>query len=208
MNTLHILQPVKFSCQRTCSPWKECMFGHVLRAIGSTKVMSHTVTITVEWKDRESLKLAVEAMGGTVIGEGRHQLFSSQSEIGLGFTLPNWRFPLILKTDNTLAFDDYHGQWGNVADITTLKEHYTIEVGRAAASQQGWMSEIQTNGTLLIFHPCGATITLFQDGTVDANGFVGTGCDAAAAIENALGSIDVRTEKAEYFLEEVHINAR
>ena len=163
--------------------------------------MSHTVKVSVEFKDRTSLAAAVVAMGGTVQGEGVHKLYSSQ-ERGFGFSLPNWKFPLILRhDDNSLAFDDYHGSWGNVADLVTLRETYTIEVARQAATNNGWISEVQPAGELLIYYPDGGTFTVFKDGTVDANGFTGVGCDVAAKIENALGAVTDRSNKVEYHAE-------
>ena len=70
--------------------------------------MSHTVKINVEFQDRAVLAAAVTAMGGKVIGEGTHTMYyGNPAEVGFGFTLPNWRFPLVVRADNSLAFDDY-----------------------------------------------------------------------------------------------------
>ena len=44
------------------------------------------------------------------------------------------------------------------------------------------------------------TITKANEVTVEAKGFVGKGCEAATeAIENALGGVDARNRKPEYF---------
>ena len=167
--------------------------------------MSHTVKINVEFQDRAVLAAAVTAMGGRVLGEGRHNLYGGQFEVGLGFTLPNWRFPLVLKADNSLAFDDYRGSWGNRADITKLTGLYAVQKARAAATAQGWMSEIQANGTLLIYHPDGGSMTVKLDGSVDCDGFVGQGCNAATVIENSIGRTEERNDKPEFFSESANI---
>jgi hypothetical protein len=201
----HILKAASFACLRACTPGIECMFGPIFRAIGSTRVVSHTVKLEVKLRDRDALAAAVAAMGGTVLGEGVHRMFSGNPhETGFGFRLPGWSYPLILRADNTLAFDDYHGHWGDVKDLDKLNGHYAIEAGRLAAEAHCWMTERQGD-SLLIYHPSGATMTVHMDGTVESAGFVGTGCDVASAIENAIGNTIDRTNSQEYFAEQVHI---
>jgi len=175
--------------------------------------MSHITTVTIELRDHAALALAVEAMGGTVLGEGSHRLFNYSYnpptiKQGFGFNLPGWRFPLVLQADNTLAFDNFEGSWGNMADIQTLTGHYTIQKAKVETDACGWMSEIQADGNLLVMHPDGGTFTVTPAGVIDASGFVGTGCDVVTAIELALGSNLERTDKAEYFLETAYISGR
>jgi len=202
---LHILAAAAFSCERTCTPGHPCRFTPILSRIGRTQVVSHTVSMNVEFRDHEALAEAATRMGGTVLGAGQHRLYAGVED-GFGFTLPKWRYALVLRPDNTLAFDDYHGSWGNTADIKTLGGHYSVAVAQKAATDQGWMSEVQANGSLLVYHPDGGTLTVGLDGTVDASGFVGTGCDAAASpIQLAIGSVRERNDKPEYFGESAHV---
>lgn len=163
--------------------------------------MSHTTTVSIEFKNREALAAAVATVGGTVLGEGTHRLFSGSGERGFGFQLKGWRYPCILRADdNTLAMDTYNGQWGDVKDLDKLRGAYTIEAGRAKCAELGWMSEIQTDGNLLIVHPEGGTMTLSTDGTVDCQGFIGQGCNVASAITDALGQVTLRQDKAELYM--------
>jgi len=169
--------------------------------------MSHTVTVKIELNDTDALAAAVAQMGGTCLGQGTHKLYSYNSATGFGFRLPGWHYPLVLKADNTLAFDNFRGHWGNVKDLDTLKAHYATARAQVAAEAQGWATERQQDGSLMIYHPDGGTMTVYGDGTVDCNGFVGQGCDAAAMIENAIGTQIERNNKAEYFEQEVHIRS-
>lgn len=163
--------------------------------------MSHTTTVAVEFRNRQALAAAVTKIGGQVLGDGAWRLYSSQ-EKGYGFNLKGWQYPCILRTDdNSLAMDTYNGSWGNEADIVTLKGVYALEVAREVAVNQGWVTETTANGALLIYHPDGGTLTVTADGTVDCEGFQGTGCDVSAAIESALGQVSARTNKAEYHAE-------
>lgn len=199
MNAIHIIAPAKFACQRSCTPGKLCRFTPVLDAIGPARVTSHTVTVEVQFKHPEALAAAVQSMGGTWLGPGTHKLYSRNQEAGHGFTMPNWTYPLVLREDNTLAFDDYHGSWGNVEDIKKLTGRYAIESARQAADQQGWTSQDQADGSLIITHPSGATMTVQEDGTVDSVGFIGAACDIASVIENAMGTPGDRANKPEYW---------
>lgn len=120
--------------------------------------MSHTVKVKVQLRNKTALGISVVELQGTVLGDGTHNLYQGQ-EIGYGFTLPRWSFPLVLKESGELAYDDYHGIWGNPADIDVLTQRYSIQVAKAAADAQGWMTE-RVGGSLLIFHPDGGTLTI------------------------------------------------
>ena len=202
--SLIILAAAKFACPRTCTPGIECLFGPVLRQIGRTRVVSHTTRVDVELRDKDVLGAAVKSMGGTVLGMGTHRLFSMNAEQGFGFKLPGWQSPCILKGNGTLAFDNYNGHWGDPQVLERLKGKYAVEKARAAATAEGWVTQDQADG-LLIYHPSGATITVGQDGVIDGTGFVGTGCDVMSVIENALGTQQNRTNKAEYQQEQAHV---
>lgn len=189
----------RFSCQRICTLGHACRFQAVLSAIGTATVMSHTVNVVVQVKDKVPLAAAVHAMGGTVLGDGTHKLYSRNKETGFGFRLPGWNYPLILREDGTLAFDDYHGMWGNPEDIAKLTAKYAIEAARQAADVQGWNAEDQHDGSLKIEHPTGAYMTVQPDGTVEAFGFIGSACDVTSVIEEAMGKPGDRAFKPAYF---------
>ena len=194
---LKILQPARFSCQRTCTPGHDCRFTPILRAIGRARVVSHTTRVEVELRDPSALSTAVLKMGGTILGQGHHSLFSTREE-GYGFKIPGWMYPLILRNDHSLAFDSYNGAWGNEADIAKLTAHYAIEAARQAADMQGWNSEEQHDGSLKIEHPSGAHMTVQADGTVEAFGFIGSACDVTSVIEEAMGTPGDSIKKPEY----------
>jgi DUF2997 family protein len=159
--------------------------------------MSHTVTVKVEYKNKEALAHAVEAMKGRALGEGSHRLFSN-TVTGYGFQLPNWRYPVILTADGELSFDNYNGQWGHVKDLDQLKGQYTMSCAYLKAQELGWYAEINSD-SVTIFHPSGGTIRVDASGTVDANNFAGTSCSSATEqIESAIGSRVSETLKPEY----------
>lgn len=191
---------MRFNCPRTCPLYERenlCRFMPVLHALGTGRVTSHTVSVKVEYRDPEALGRAVIAMGGQVLGRGTHKLFE-RPESGYGYQLPGWNFPVVLTATGTLAYDDYRGRWGNVADLERLEAQYAVEAAASAATAQGWYSE-RRGEELVIFHPEGGTLTVKPDGTVDAAGFVGAGChDPVTLLSAALGTQTGATTKPEY----------
>ncbi len=168
-----------FSCPRTCPMFsgRWCRFRPVLDQLGPVKVSSHTATIKVEFRDPRTLRAAVEAIGGQWLGQGQHHLYGGD-ETGIGFRLPKWQYPLVARADGTLAYDDFSGTWGEVADLDRLKSEYAVQTAQQAATQQGWLTE-RTNEGLLIHHPSGGSLLVAANGSIDLNGFQGQGCHEA-----------------------------
>lgn len=191
---------MKFDCTRTCPRFEKadvCRFRPVLNQLGPIRVTSHTARVAVEFRDGDTLRGAVLAMGGTWIGQGCHQLFEG-SEIGQGFTLPGWKFPLVAGLDGNLKFDDYKGRWGNVKDIEKLKAAYAVASVEQAAMINGWQCERTAEGGLTVFHPAGGTLNVGKDGSIDAQQFTGTGChDAMMQLGVPLEGLTAKPEYAQ-----------
>ncbi len=171
---------MKFDCDRTCPLYERvdsCRFNKVFNKIGPVVVNSHTVKVKCDFRDHDILAGAVRGMGGEVLGKGTHNLYSSNKATGFGFTLPNWKFPLVAEEGGQLAFDNYGGSWGNPADLERLKTEYVIATAEQAAMAQGWMTE-RNGETLTIHHPSGGSLTVTANGA-EANGFMGSGCHDA-----------------------------
>lgn len=180
--------------------------------------MSHTAKIKVEFLNQEAFRAAAAACGYTWIGEGRHQFYRHNRTDGwadgLGFSIPGWSYPAVLTAEGTLAFDDssrqHYGRTaidGKIPEFDRLTARYAIEAARLAAQAQGWTCMDQQDGSLLILHPDGGSLTVTSAGEVDANGFVGGGCAAAtAAIGEALGKTLETVAKPEYYVEFAHIS--
>jgi len=160
--------------------------------------MSHTITAKIEFKDTESLTRAVEKLGGNVIGHGEHGLYETK-ERGLGFELPGWHYPLVAKSDGTLAYDDFNGQWGNVKDIDTLKCTYTLTAVEREAQSLGWQYEWTSDMGMRVYHPSGGVLNVSEDGVIDADCFVGSACEeATTTLANAIGGVETSQRKPEY----------
>ena len=193
----------KFDCDRTCPFYERrdwCRFNPLISAIGNkAMVTSHTATVSADYAtNKEALKKAVLAMGGQWLGAGIHKLYEND-EVGIGFRLPKWRFPLCLRQDGTLAYDDYNGRWGTTSDLGLLESHYTRAGIQARADELGWTCQ-DDGDSLLIFHPSGGTLAVNKSGQLETDGFIGSGChDAAAQLTSAVGEVtDVMNTPAYY----------
>lgn len=185
----------KFTCPRTCPQagafW--CRFRPVLDLLGPVRVNSHTAQMKVEYRDLAALKSAVEAMGGTWIGPGCHKLYEA-SYSGNAFKFSSWKFPCVLDASGTLQYDNFGGTWGNADQLDKLKSAYTLSVAEQAALAQGWQCQ-REGDKLTVYHPSGGTLTIDAQGSLDANGFVGTGChDAIMQLGLPMSSMQAKPE--------------
>lgn len=185
-----------FTCPRTCAFMELCRFQPILSAVGSAGVYSHTVKVKVDMTDTETLRRAVEGMGGRWIGQGTHAMFAGQSATGLGFTLPNWRYPLTVDSAGELHYDDYHGSWGNVADLATLRAEYAFSRAETAAVEQGWQTERTADG-LRVYHPSGGILDLSKTMLCETTGFIGSGCHDAR-LQLGLPAAEAPVNKTEH----------
>jgi hypothetical protein len=99
--------------------------------------MSHTMNISIEIHDRAALLAACERLGLRT-AEGEHRLCSS-NEVGLAVFLPGWLYPVVVREDGSVAFDNYHGQWGQIGELNILKAYYGLEKAKAEAHRKGYL---------------------------------------------------------------------
>ena len=138
--------------------------------------MSHTAQIAADYANADALAAAVEKMGGTLLGDGAHKLYSSTAR-GQGIQLPGWEYPIVVCDGSRLEYDDYGGRWGDVADLERLHEEYSWSLTELAAQRVGWQTERTAEG-VRVYHPSGATLTVTST-DVDLQGFVGGACKEA-----------------------------
>ena len=220
-----------FACGRTCAFQQLCRFSPIFAYLGRTRVISHVTKVDIEIRDLSALRTAGELCGLSLeMGQSTYRWFGQhvgdypmpagmkQSDLGkcthaLSVTGDTTAYEIgVVRQPNgtfRLVWDFWQGGYGLQdkvgLDCKVLIGHYTILAARNAAKLQGWQTMLQQNGNLLILHPDGGTMTVKQDGTVDANGFIGKGCTAANIIEKALGKAKQTTYKAEYYEEKIRL---
>jgi hypothetical protein len=96
------------------------------------------MNVKIEMRDPDALVAAAERMGIKVGEKGTHKLYSSNSEVGIPIYLKDWRYPVIVKDDGTIAFDNFNGSWGKTEALDELKQIYGIEKAKIEARRQGY----------------------------------------------------------------------
>ena len=95
-------------------------------------------------------------------------------------------------------FDNYGGRWGDSRDLARMEAAYVVAAAQAAAAQLGWHCRVDGDA-LVVDHPAGGSLRITR-GEIDACGFVGSGCHAAAeALVRAIGRATETALKPSYY---------
>ncbi len=97
--------------------------------------MSHTTNLQVRVCDLEVLEVVCERLG-LQTKEGKHRLYASTEE-GVAIQLPGWKYPVIVKSNGNVAYDNYNGSWGNIQELNKLLAYYGLEKAKKEARKKG-----------------------------------------------------------------------
>lgn len=101
--------------------------------------MSHTATVSMAFKNLEILeKLCIKMNLPYTKGSHMVQLYETQEKAVFSVKLPGWRYPVAIKEDDTVAYDDYNGAWGKISELHKLQNRYSSEIVIDHAEQMGW----------------------------------------------------------------------
>ena len=101
--------------------------------------MSHVVTIQTEVRDAQAVRLACTRLQLPQPTQGQFRLFGSDVA-GLGFLLPEWKFPVVCQLETgQVLFDNFGGRWGEQAHLDRFLQAYAVEKARLEARRQGHM---------------------------------------------------------------------
>ncbi|MDG6027346.1 MAG: hypothetical protein E3K40_11685 [Candidatus Brocadia sp.] len=98
--------------------------------------MSHTMDILMELHDRRALEAACRRLR-LKMEYGKHQLHATTEE-GMGIFLDGWRFPLVIKNEGIISYDNYNGHWGSLQKLHELEAYYGLEKARLEAQLKGY----------------------------------------------------------------------
>ena len=198
-----------FTCGRTCAFMHACRFQPIFSALGRTRIVSHVTKVDVEIRDLDAMETVCKRRGLALHRNQQKYAWwgrSGKCSHAIHLNSRSFEIGLVAQSDNSyrLIFD-FYGQHELLAAVggqecEGLIGDYTIETARNAANAQMWPVADNSDGAITIYHPSGGTLTVNRDGTVDANGFVGSGCTVASVIENALGAKQETVLKPEYYV--------
>lgn len=104
--------------------------------------MSHKATLDVQFKDLEVLEkvLADQKIEHQIAAAGEEvtaQLYQGAEKGVATLKLPQWRYPIVVKADGSITFDNYNGHWGDLDDLNKVRQDYALGVTTKQASRQG-----------------------------------------------------------------------
>lgn len=184
-----------------------CRFRPLLDNIGPTKVHSHVAKLDLNVTDLDQLEAAVKRLGlvlkrgqktyrwwGYSVGD--YKLPEGYTKDMLGkcdhaISVPGdsraYEIGVIARKDGSgydLLWDFYAGGYGMAEKVggnncEKLVEEYLYAATEINAQNLGWQYERQGDGSLLVYHPQGGTLTLNRQGEVETQGFKGGACHQA-----------------------------
>lgn len=105
--------------------------------------MSHTVVIKdVKVTNAVALIAAAKRLGLEVRELSKtnpQRLFSTNHDNGHAVQLKDWRYPIVIEKSGKIAFDNYHGAWGNQSQLDQFLQYYVTEEARLNAEAEGWL---------------------------------------------------------------------
>lgn len=205
---------MNFDCGRTCSRLEWCRFSELFVKLGKNYVHSHVVSVNVEIKDLAALRRAAEKLGlefregqrtyrwyGRWVGDYKLPEGVTQDQLGkcdhalaVAGNPSAYEVGIVSQPDGTfkLMWDFWAGGYGLQEkigqDCSKLTAGYTVAKTQLECERLGWMNEVQPDGSVLVYHPNGGTMTVSPTGEIEANEFQGTACSLATApLAEALG---------------------
>jgi hypothetical protein len=95
------------------------------------------MSIQMEIRDKEALKAACERLGFSILVGNNFRLHST-NELGIGVQLPRWKYPIVIRLNGSVAYDNYNGSWGNIDELNKLVAYYGLEKAKMEAQKQGY----------------------------------------------------------------------
>lgn len=119
--------------------------------------MSHITTIKdVLVKDLDALNKAVKRLTSArleVHEEKPVRLYQKEPVLAVAqVQLSGWTYPVLVKKNGELAYDNYGGQWGSISELNKLKQAYGVEKAKQLARTQGYTctERQKQDGTILL----------------------------------------------------------
>jgi hypothetical protein len=115
--------------------------------------MSHIATVKTKIKDLGILEEVLKQQNIDLLRK-QHQveLYSNSVQAIASFRLPKWKFPIAVKADGSIAFDNYKGKWGNQTQLNKVLQAYSRKVVMKQAKRMGMTTTTKTgkDGSLVM----------------------------------------------------------
>lgn len=103
--------------------------------------MSHTTTVKTQLKNRELVEQAAKELGYEVLDVKSVKLFQNggaEVQCAYAVKIPGWNYPVAVKEDGTVEYDNYNGSWGKQEMFDQLQAGYAEAVANDYANSHGY----------------------------------------------------------------------
>ena len=83
--------------------------------------MSHCTTIDVKMKDINILRKVCKKLNLEMKENSKFRFYDGRTEHGTKINLPNWNYPIIIKNNGEVIFDNFEGTWGDIKELKIIK---------------------------------------------------------------------------------------
>lgn len=100
--------------------------------------MSHIATVRIKIKDMQALEAVCRELNiPAEIKTQQVSLYSGSVDAVASIRLPGWTYPVAIKADGTLQFDNYGGKWGAQAELNRILRRYSERITVNQARRMG-----------------------------------------------------------------------
>ena len=103
--------------------------------------MSKVAKLDVKFTNVEAIKSACTRIGANFCGKGFVKFYDETEVGGYVIQLPDWKYPIVIKPDGSIRYDNYNGEWGSMAVLNQFKQYYAADTAKQAAIENNYSFE-------------------------------------------------------------------
>lgn len=103
--------------------------------------MSHVAKVDVEFRDMKALERACKRINAQFCGRGFVKFYDDTEVGGTVIYLPDWKYGIVIQANGDVCYDNYEGEWGDMAELLKLKRYYAVEAAKVEAEEKGYTYE-------------------------------------------------------------------
>ena len=116
----------------------------VLAVLASVLIISAAPAFAADVAFTAALSGGVEGTktGSTATGDATLAVHVAAQTVDVtlkvvGIKFADWKYPVVVKDNGTVAYDNYNGSWGDIARLNELKAYYGLEKAKIEARRAG-----------------------------------------------------------------------
>lgn len=76
--------------------------------------------------------------------QGSQRFYDGTTHSGLVVELPGWRYPVVVKDDGSVVYDNFNGFWGDIRELRKLTAYTLVDMAHENLSLVSMTEDTQT----------------------------------------------------------------